>query len=268
MKAEIQKVEATATQLAVMAEMDEEGFAGFEFLPERIKFGSGGLLAFQTSDGGVMASPIDAVVAIAQKVRAVWPSKDTAGLPPLCSSADGVTGHFDVDSPQVSDALRMEARHLALDTVDKEAAAGPWACAECPLAQFGSGPNGSQSCKALRRLVIVPQGWAAPGILTLPPTSVRVWDAFASGRKTRGHGYFDARVSLGLAQETNKAGIKYAKLTIGVGEALPDAQLADVIAVRHQYAELVRSLALVADDYDTTGSTVTPVTNIDTDIPF
>lgn len=50
-------------------------------------------------------------------------------------------------------------------------------------------------------------------------------------------------------------------------KALPDAQLADVIAVRHQYAELARSLVLVADDYDTT-TVVTQVTPADdTELP-
>ena len=135
-----------------------------------------------------------------------------------------------------------------------EAARGPWACAECPLAQFGSGANGAQACKNLRRLAILIKGWAAPAIITLPPTSVKVWDAFASGRKNRGRGYFDVWAKIGLTQDTNKAGIKFAKLDIKAGEPLNEVQLAEIITIRHQYMELVRSMGLTPDDYDTTGT--------------
>ncbi|MBK8772611.1 MAG: hypothetical protein IPM06_19600 [Rhizobiales bacterium] len=246
-----QGAKLTETQLAVLAEMDSEGNSWGDFIPDRIKFGSGGLMAFQTGDGQVMPSPIKAVVIVAQRCRAFWPSKDTAGMPPLCASADGFAGTFDIGSAQVKDALTLEHRHPALSTVDPDAAVGPWDCASCPLAQYGSGANGAQACKSLRRLVILPEGWSAPALLTLPPTSVKVWDAFASGRKSRQRAYFDGYAFLGLTQDTNKSGIKYAKLTVGAGDALTEAQLADVIVARHQYAELVRSMGLVADDYDT-----------------
>lgn len=246
----------TLTQQAVMAEMDSEGDAGFEFIPERIKFSSGGLLAFQTADGGILQPPIDMIVAIAQRTRAYWPSKDTAGQPPLCSSRDGIDGYFDPNSDQVKAALASVVKHPALHTLDANAAAGPWRCDSCPLNQWGNGDARAKPCKTLRRLAVLVKGWAAPAILTLPPTSVKVWDAFASGRKNRGRAYFDTWVRVSLVEDRNRAGIKFAKLALAVGDPLTDAQTAEVIAMRHQYMELVRSMGIEASDYDTDEVTV------------
>ncbi len=264
----------TEAQLAVMAEMDAEGDAGFEFIPERIKFSSGGLLAFQTSDGGILQPPIDMVVAIAQRTRAYWPTKDTAGQPPLCASPDGIEGYFDHKSEQVKDALKQDVRHPALTVLDASAMDAPWECATCPLNQWGEGDIKAKPCKTLRRLAVLVKGWSAPAVLTLPPTSVKVWDAFASGRKNRGHAYFDTWVRVTLVEDRNKAGIKFAKLQLAIGEALSDGELAEIVLLRHQYGELVRSLKIVADDYNTEDAenaaarayTQTPVDN--DDIPF
>ncbi len=249
------KNELTLTQQAVMAEMESEGDAGFEFIPERIKFSSGGLLAFQTGDGGILQPPIDMIVTIAQRSRAYWPSKDTAGQPPLCSSRDGIEGYFDPHSEQIKSALAAETRHPALQALDVNAAVGPWGCAECALNQWGDGDAKAKPCKTLRRLAVLVKGWSAPAILTLPPTSVKVWDTFASGRKNRGRAYFDTWVRVTLVEDRNRAGIKFAKLALAVGDPLNEAETAEVIGLRHRYMELVRSLNIVADDYDTEGGT-------------
>ncbi len=241
----------TETQLAVMAEMDSEGDAGFVFIPERIKFSAGGMLAFQTANGEILQPPIDMIVAIAQRTAAYWPTKETLGSPPLCQSRDGIEGFFDTESELVKVAATAEVRHPALAVLDKDAASGPWSCATCPLNQWGEGASRAKPCKNMRRLAVLVKGWAAPAILSVPPTSTKVWDAFASGRKNRGKAYFDTWVHVALSKDRNKAGTEYAKLVLTVGDALNDGELAEVIAMRHQYVELVRSLGIVSDDYAT-----------------
>lgn len=245
-------VALTPMQQAVLAELEADNGGAYDYLPTRIKFPSGGMMAFSVDDTDTLKPPFKAIVAVSQKARAFWPAKDTAGQPPLCSSPDGLAGIFDPNSPQVQAAAAMPMRHPAVDTLGPEQAVGPWACGECPMAQWGSGGGRGQACKALRRLIVLVDGWTMPAILTLPPTSVKVFDQFASARaREKGGAYFTAYTRIELAQETNAAGIKYSVAKFSVDRPLTEAELAAVIDVRHQFAELVRTMGIVADDYAT-----------------
>ena len=241
---------------AMLAEMDAEGQAGYEFIPERIKLGAGGILAFQSSDGTILQPPFEGVVVIAQRARAYWPVKGTGSTPPLCSSRDGVEGHFDPQSDLAQEAAKVAVKHPAVLALDDAVAAGPWSCAQCPLSEFGSAAVGNgQACKALRRLVVLIKGWAAPVLLTLPPTSCKTWDQYVSGRRSRGKAYFDTWSRIGLFSDKSRNGDPYAKLTIAAGEPLSEGQMAEVIAMRRQYETLVREMGIAGDEYDT-GATV------------
>jgi len=243
----------TETQAAMLAEMDQEGLAGFEFKPLRIKFPTGGSTsAFVLSDDDMLKAPVDVIVAVAQRKRRYYPSKDpVAGQAPLCASPDGQNGYFDAESAQVQAALAAPVRHPALAVVDPTRIAGPWQCASCPLSDWGTAGDGSrgQACKEGRALLVIIRGWAMPAVLTLPPTSVKPWDAFASGMLQRGHAYFSRWLTLGLTKENSPKGTAYAVLTIKSGAPLSDAEAAEVMAIRAQYVELVRSMTLEDDDF-------------------
>jgi hypothetical protein len=227
----------------------------YDYIPTRLKFPSGGMMAFSVDDTDTIKPPVKAIIAVSQKARAFWPAKDTAGQPPLCSSPDGLMGHFDATSEQVKDAATMAFRHPALDTLDPEQAAGPWQCAGCPMAEWGSGKGRGRACKDLRRLIVLVEGWTMPAIMTLPPTSIKAFDTYASAcARTRGGAYFTNWTTITLKQDTNPAGIKFSTAQFAVAAPLAQAELAAVIDVRHQYAELVRSLNIVADDYATDGT--------------
>ena len=244
-------VALTPMQQAVLAELEADNGGAYDYMPTRIKFPSGGMMAFSVDDTDTLKPPFKAIIAVSQKARAFWPAKDTAGQPPLCSSPDGAQGIFDPNSPQVQAAAAMPMRHPAVDTLSPEQAVGPWACDVCPMAQWGSNGKG-KACKDLRRLIVLVEGWTMPAILTLPPTSVKVFDQFASARaRERGQAYFTCYARIELAQETNAAGIKYSVAKFSVDRPLTEAELAAVIDVRHQFAELVRTLNIVADDYAT-----------------
>ena len=243
--------ELTPMQSAVLAELEADNGGAYDYLPTRIKFPSGGMMAFSVDDTDTLKPPFKAIIAVSQKARAFWPAKDTAGQPPLCSSPDGVQGIFDPNSPQVQAAASMPVRHPAVDTLNPAQAVGPWACGECPMAQWGSSGKG-RACKDLRRLIVLVEGWSMPAILTLPPTSVKVFDQFASARaRERGQAYFTCYARIELTQETNGAGIKYSVAKLSADRPLTDGELAAVIDVRHQFAELVRTLNIAADDYAT-----------------
>lgn len=245
------KAELTPLQEAILAEMEADAGNAYDYVPTRIKFPSGGLMAFPTNDGDIIKPPFTAIVAVAQKARAFWPGKETLGLPPLCSSPDGVHGMFNTeDKEQVQAALHLPFQHPALSMLDPEAAKGPHVCAVCEMAQWGSGSGRGQACKYLRRLVLVVEGWSMPAIITLPPTSVKVWDNYASARaRERGQAYFTCWTKFDLDPATATGGSKYAVLKASVAKPLTDDETRAVIDIRRQYSDLVRSLGIDADDY-------------------
>jgi hypothetical protein len=201
----------------------------------------------------MMPGDIFGIVAVAQRARAYWPGKGTLGQPPLCGSPDAMLGHFDPNSPQTKEAAAAPVRHPALNELDPAQAAGPWQCDSCPLAQWESVGNGrrGQACKSIRRLLVIVEGWSMPAVLTLPPTSVKAWDGFASGLRQRGQSYFGRWLALELNAAKNGDGTPYAVINIKSGAVLTDPEAAEVMALRARFAELVRSLDIVADDYAT-----------------
>lgn len=247
--------ELTELEQAILAEIDSEETA-FDYIPTRIKFPSGGIAAFSTNDGDILKPPFTAIVAVSQKARAWWPMKDTQGTPPLCASPDGVSGFFNIaDQEQQRAAAAMPIRHPAINMMS--GAAGPHACTICPLAQWGSGEGRGQACKSLIRLILLVEGWSMPAIMTVPPTSVKLWNAYASARqREKGQAYFTAWTKFELDMATNGAGIKYGVLKLSIAKPLTADEVKSVFEVRRQYAELVRSMGITSEDYDTEGGAV------------
>jgi hypothetical protein len=242
----------TPMQSAVLAEIEADNGGAYDYKPTRIKFPSGGMTVFSIDDTDTLKPPVKAIIAVSQKARAFWPAKDTAGQAPLCASPDGLTGIFDAASEQVQAAAGLAFRHPALDTIDAEAAAGPWECMTCPMAQWGSGKGRGKACKDLRRLIVLVEGWTMPAIMTLPPTSIKAFDTYASAQaRTRGAAYFTIWTRIELTQEVNPDGIKFSVAKFSVDKPLSEAELAAVIDVRHQFSELIRSMGIAADDYAT-----------------
>lgn len=247
-------IELTPTQQMIMAEMESEDNS-YDYIPTRIKFPTGGMMTFATADGDFIKPPVQAIIAVAQKTRGFWPNKETLGLPPLCSSADSVHGIFDdseAADAQIKMALGLTVRHPALAALSD--AKGPWPCYSCPLSQWQDVGNGKrkQLCKEMRRLVIIVEGWTMPAILTIPPTSIKVFDTFASIRRNqRGQSYFSCWAKLELEKTKNAQGTEYAMLKLSVAKPLEDNEVAAVMDIRKQYAEWVRSMNITAEDYDT-----------------
>ncbi len=246
----------TPMQAALLAEVEADKNGAYDYIPTRLKFPSGGMMAFSVDDTDTLKPPVKAIIAVSQKARAFWPSKDTAGQPPLCSSSDGMFGMYDPNSEQVQAALAFppKYRHLALAEIDEEKAKGPWDCLNCPLSLWESVGDGrrGKACKDLRRLIVLVEGWTMPAIMTLPPTSIKAFDTFSSAQaRTRGNAYFTAWTRIELAQETNGAGIKFSVAKFSVDKPLTEAELAAVIDVRHQFATWIRGFGIVSDDYAT-----------------
>ncbi|MFZ4659376.1 MAG: hypothetical protein ACOYNY_20340 [Caldilineaceae bacterium] len=250
-----QPVQLSDTQAAVMAEMQrEDERRAFQYIPPRIKLPSGGLDVFITGDGDTLKPGFDAIIAVSQMARAYWPIKSANGLPPLCSSADSAVGWLAMspDKEQVRAALSATGRHPGLMNLDADHT-GPYACDRCPLSGWATAPDGGrgQACKALRRLVLLIDGWTTPAILTLPPTSCKAWDLYASSRaRTPGQSYFTVRTRFDLERKSNAAGTQYSVVKLSVSAPLTEAETAAVLGIRAQYADLVRSMEIEPAEYE------------------
>ena len=249
-----QPITLTDTQAAVMAEMGrEDERRAFQFLPPRLKLPSGGIEMFITADGETLKPGFDAIIAVSQMARGYWPTKSANGLPPLCSSPDGAVGWLNLppDKEQVKAALSTTIRHAGL--LNLEAGhAGPFNCERCALSGWGSAHDGSrgQACKSLRRLLLLVDGWTTPAVMTLPPTSCKVFDLYASSRsRTPGQAYFTVRTRFDLERKSNAGGIQYSVVKLVAAAPLTDEETVAVLSIRAQYAELVRSMEIEASEF-------------------
>lgn len=239
----------------ILSEMESDEHA-YDFVATRIRMPSGGVNAFTTAGGDILQPPLVGIVAISQKARAYWPDLGT-GSPPLCSSIDGIHGWMagEPDEEQLAVAKAARVKHPAFS--DESDEAGPYACTSCPLAQWQSAPEGGrgQACKTLRRLVLLLDDFRMPVLLTLPPTSVRIWDNYCSGLASRSSAYFAVRTRFDLDRVKNAAGIDYAVVKVSVAGRIEEStQLEAVIEIRKQYADLVRSMEVTATEYQATQS--------------
>lgn len=260
----------TESQIADMiaAEMqgDRESNA-FQFLPTRIKMPSGSP-PYVFSSGEDFMKTFTGVIIVSQIARAYWPGKETQGLPPVCSSPDGIVGWLadSIDEEQTRTAMLQNPMHPGLRTVNAER--GPYMCDRCPLAAWGTGSGRGQACKSLRRLLLWVDGWAMPALLTLPPTSTRIFDDFASARQSKGKAYFACRVEFSLEPKQNGSGIKYASVKLTKVDDLGNADLGAVLSMRAKFIELVRSMEVTSAEYEVTGDGVREGESEGNPIPF
>lgn len=244
----------TEMQQAILAEATRlEEATAFHFEPTRITMPSGKLAVFSLSDGELLQPGFTAIIAVAQMKRSWWSTKEPSEQPPLCSSWDGLQGWLTErpDKEQLRIALMNRIKHHGLERLDNYR--GPFDCKACALSQWGSANDGNddgQACKDLRQLLLLVDGWQTPAILTLPPTSGKPFDRYASARSRKpGESYFSVRTRFDLEPRSNGKGATYSVIKLSAAGALTDEQASNVLVIRAQYAELVRRLEVTAEDY-------------------
>lgn len=231
--------------------------AAFDPIPTKISISPGGVNLFTTTDGEAMRT-FAGVIVLSQKARAYWPEKGT-GAPPMCASHDGMHGRLvgEPTSAQFNAAMTAKTPHLAVPLLSSgKPLPDSFICAACPLSQYGSVHQGGaqgkgQACKSLRRLVVLVDGWAQPALLTLPPTSIRAFDGYASGLARRRSAYFAVRTKFSLEAQKSATGDPYSIASFAAAETLRDpAEVQAVIAIRRAFESLVRALPIEASEYD------------------
>lgn len=242
----------TELELMIMEEVGSED-SSFDLIPTKVKIGSGGINQFVTSADETFKE-FAGVVAVSQKARAYWPASDNKDMPPLCTSADGVRGNFQVDptDDQMFVGTKQKVVHPGVKAIDEgKQPQATYACATCPLAQWNSSEKGKgQACKSMRRLVVLIDGWTAPALLTLPPTSVKVWDTYASALQNKKSAYFAVKTAFSLEKMKSAGGDTYSVVKATAAGALDKAQLEAVLQIRKEYSDFVRNMAVDNDEYD------------------
>ncbi|MBV7333471.1 hypothetical protein KFU94_35600 [Chloroflexi bacterium TSY] len=250
--------EMSAVQALLNGHAETEQHA-FNLIPPRLKIAPGGTGFFVTDDGEIFQE-LTGVIALSQKAHAYWPERNIRQMPPLCMSPDGVHGLFAEipDDQQLAAAAHVTKPHPAIPLLDAQNEPFPdtFACARCPLAKWGSthqnGPGKGKACKELRRLILILDGFVSPVILTLPPTSCRPYDQYASGLAARGFNYFGVRATIKQNIGTARGGEKYGIAEFSVEGYIEDMRQAEaVIAVREAYAELVQTMPVEPEEYNT-----------------
>ena len=156
---------------------------------DRITIPAGGATRFEipSAEGMEPVNTIQGVVMHSQKRRAYWStSEPREGNPPECSSEDGLRG---IGMPS-------------------------GVCKECPHNQWGSaiGEGPGKACKETQQLFILRDGEALPVVLSLPPSSLGVFQQYVT-RLTREQASIKAVVTeFSLEKQSSNNGIAYSRI--------------------------------------------------------
>lgn len=231
-------VQAPAGALAEIEELIQNEAANdghaYQYQPPRYRVVSLTRQFQNVNDDTDLLSTMAGIVLISRITRAYWPASDSNGKgksgPPICSSMGGVNGTW-----RNEDGTQR--------TIP---------CASCPYNQWGSevkenGARGrGKGCKEMRRFAILLDGYAAPVLLTIPPTSCKPFDQYASALANRKLAYFAVRTHIALEKASNADGISYAVATFQSLGPLAHEELAWVVGLRRAAEEYIG----VAPEYE------------------
>lgn len=200
----------------------------------RAKIPSGGGKAFEILTGDensdTVETKLEGVVIHNHKCNARF-DEDTLGEPPICASMDGKIGN----------AVNPETGEVE-----------SFGCLDCPFNEFGSAHGGKgpgKACKNMIRLYMMVPGSPIPILISLPPTSMKNWQAYRiSTLAAKGLKPYEVVTELTLTIAANKAGVKYSVVKPRlVGKLGPE----DAAAARFFASGFMPSVEISADDYNT-----------------
>jgi len=208
------------------------GISTFE-LP-RIKCPTGGetIWIIQTPEGAETAREIEGIVTAWRTGRAYWKKSIKAGgsnRPPDCSSTDGFFGKGNPGGK----------------------------CEDCPLAQFGSAPEGGrgQACKQVRQMLFLRPGEILPYLISVPPTSLRHASQYFLGLVGRQIPYWAVTTKIRLESATSEGGNKYAKMVFTVGRRLEGQEISIVKPYHEEMTQMLSPITIDNNDYTTVDTT-------------
>jgi len=218
------------------ANLGDETISPFDLPRIKIPTGGGSTWEVPTIDGTENVKEITGVIVAWRNCRGYWGEGFAGGNPPLCQSLDGKVGtglRWEGDDP---------TGHI---------------CHNCAFSKWGSKmidgtATKGQACKAMRRLFILQEDDLLPKLLTLPPTSLKACSSFFMAMISQQKHFSDYVLIIGLTQQMNADGIKYAVAAFALGRELSRPERARVAA----YERMIEPLFLMSVDTD--GAAVEP----------
>lgn len=198
-----------------------EKFSPFELDRVKVPAGGGTTWTVPSITGEVEAKTLEGIIIAQRNVRSYWPDAFSGtGTPPSCSSQDGVLGIGDPGG----------------------------ACDICPLAEFGSGPNGrSQACKTAKLLFLLRPESVLPMLVSIPPSSLKVMRSFMLQMTGQEMPFYGAIVGLGLSRDKNADGVMFSKVAPSIVRRLSPDELATMRSVHASLSPILSGVRAEAD---------------------
>lgn len=238
----------------LVAEVFEVNLEGMAASFPRIKFPSGGMLAFEVpgDDGADVAKELVGVIIDQVSNNSYWSKKfDGSTQPPDCFSADGKIGHRSPEAVLPWWAETME-------------------CATCQFNQYGSGEDKrGKACKNNRKLYMVREGEILPVEILVPPSSLKALQTYMVQLTTKVKPIDGVVTKIKLKKAESAGGIEYSE---AVFTKVADLNVAERDAIR-SYAKTLRSVIRSQQGTQEPTNAPThapsaPVAINDEDIPF
>lgn len=194
---------------------------------EHIKIPAGGGLAYEVP-GDDPESPdtvkeFSAVVLYHHPINSYYKEKYNGGnTPPDCGSIDGKTG------------IESETGECK-------------ACADCPLAKFGSGENGGMACKQKRRIYLLREGEILPVIMTIPTGSLPEFTKYITRLVAKGNRANSVVTKFTLKKAQNSTGIAYSQVVCSVDRVLTPDEKKNISAMTEQVKALAGTVSIEAE---------------------
>ena len=191
-----------------------------------IKILHAGALQFQmTSEDNKQVKEFSGQILLHQRVNAYWEKaydETGGGVPPDCSSLDGITG--------------LEGKD----------------CLKCKFNQFGSeilrdkSKGSGKACKNMMRIYIRIGQDLLPSLLIGPPTSLREYSAYAVKLTQKGKPLVIIKTKFSLESAQNKQGIKYSKLVCSLEATLAEKEIREGMILRKLYEKHMKQKPIEA----------------------
>lgn len=176
------------TMLALKENLGGAALSPFDLERVTIPAGGGTTWEMETLDGLVESKELTGVIVAIQTARCYWVidfAESGGGVPPDCSSDDGLTG---AGTPGGN-------------------------CTICPLNEFGSKAAGKRgkACKEIRRVFLLLPDRNLPTVINLPPGSLKDFQKYMLRLADAGLSYYKVATTFSLAADKNADGIKFSK---------------------------------------------------------
>lgn len=168
---------------------------------DQIKIPAGGGQTWEvpSTEGDYSVRNLEGVIILTTTSRAYWATdfeSGGGGRSPDCSSPDGIYGQGNRGIEPNEGATTIHA------------------CADCPLAFWGSGAGGGIACRENKQVFLLIEGRAFPIILRLPPTSIGVLRKYNVALASEGRVPWGVVSRFALQKVQSKSGINYSRVQI------------------------------------------------------